>query len=96
MAASNLKTLNVKGLEGSVTEPPCTRALSGTQLLALQEEPLELRVPACSVAVERAVKDVTEAALAATDPKERDGLVFQKLASRKKVKYQNRNKVWGQ
>lgn len=95
MAATNLKTLNVVGLEGSVTEPPCTRTLSGTQLLALQEEPLELRVPACSVAVERGVKDVTEAALAATDARERDGLVFQKLYSRKKVPYKNRNKVWG-
>ena len=49
---------------------PCTRSLSGAQLLALEEEPLQLRVPACSVAVERGVKDVTEAAMLASDSKE--------------------------
>ena len=77
------------------TEPPCTRSLSGAQLLALEEEPLQLRVPACSVAVERGVKDVTEAAMRASDSKERDGIVFNKLFSRKKVPYEKRNKVWG-
>ena len=95
MSATSLQTLNTMGLKEAVTEPPCTRTLSGPQLLALKEEPLEVRVPACSVAVERGVKDVTEAALVATDARDRDGIVFQKLASRKKMPYSNRNKVWG-
>ena len=95
MSATSLQTLNTMGVKGAVSEPPCTRTLSGPQLLALKEEPLEVRVPACSVAVERGVKDVTEAALVATDARERDGIVFQKLASRKKMPLSNRNKVWG-
>ena len=47
------------------------------------------------MAVERGVKDVTEAAMLASDSKERDGIVFNKLFSRKKVPYEKRNKVWG-
>lgn len=88
-------TCKCKGVREAETEPPCTRSLSGAQLLALEEAPLQLRVPACSVAVERGVKDVTEAAMLATDSKERDGIVFNKLSSRKKVPYDKRNKVWG-
>ena len=95
MRATSLEALNVQGVREAVTEPPCTRTLSGAQLLALKEEPLQLGLPACSVAVERGVKDVTEAALLATDSRERDGIVFQKIASRKKNPGSNRNKVWG-
>ena len=95
MRATSLETLNIKGVREAVTEPPCTRSLSGPQLLALQERPLQLMLPACSVAVERGVKDVTEVALLATDCKERDGIVFQKLASRKKNPLERRNRVWG-
>ena len=92
MSATSLQTLNMKG---AVTEPPCTKTHSGPQLLAIKEEPLHVRLPACSVAVERGVKDVTEAALVATDARERDGIVFQKLASRKRLPYSTRNKVLG-
>ena len=95
MSATSLQTLNMMGVKGAMTEPPCTKTLSGPQLLALKEEPLQVRLPACSVAVERGVKDVTEAALVATDARERDGIVFQKLASRKRLPYSTRNKVWG-
>jgi hypothetical protein len=55
MSATSLQSLNTMWLKEAVTEPPCTRTLSGPQLLALREEPLEVRVPACSVAVERGV-----------------------------------------
>ena len=95
MAATSLETLNFKSVKEAVTEPPCTRTFTGPQLLALKEEPLKLRLPSCSVAVERGVKDVTEAVLMATDSKERDGIVFNKLSSRKKMPYRNRNIVWG-
>ena len=76
MDALSLETLNAMGIQEAVTEPPITQALSGSQLLDLRERPLQIRLPGCSVAVERGVKDVTEAALLATDSLERDGIVF--------------------
>ena len=95
MDAISLETLNSMGIQDAVTEPPITWALSGSQLLDLRERPLQIRLPGCSVAVERGVKDVTEAALLATDSLERDGIVFQKMESRKKYPLRNRNKVKG-
>ena len=83
------------GIQDAVTEPPITRALSGSQLLDLRERPLQIRLPGCSVAVECGVKDVTEAALVAADSLERDEIVFQKMESRKKYPLRNRNKVKG-
>ena len=77
-----MEELNVTPVESAVTE-----------LLSLEEEPLQLNLPATSVAVERAVKDVTKAAAICSDSKERDGLIFQFAASRKKVPYDKRNKV---
>ena len=74
MDTMSLETLNAMGIQEAVTEPPITQALSGSQLLDLRERPLQIRLPGCSVAVERGVKDVTEAALLATDSLERDGL----------------------
>ena len=62
---------------GQIEYPPPINALK--TLCALQ-----LNLPACSVAVERGVKDVTLAAAVCADSKERDGLIFQRIASRKK------------
>ena len=94
MNATSLQNLNAVPVELACTEPPITRSLSGPRLLSLEEAPLELNLPACSVAVERGVKDVTEAAQVCSDSKERDGVIFQKFASRKKNPYKNRNKVF--
>ena len=82
-------------LASAATEPPTTCSLSGPKLLQFLDHPLQLDLPACSVAVERGVKEVTLAADVCADSKERDGLVFQKIASREKYKYENRNKVYG-
>ena len=88
-----MEELNVMPVESAVTEPVHTRTFSGPQLLSMEEEPLQLNLPATSVAVERAVKDVTKAAAICSDSKERDGLIFQFAESRKKVPYDKRNKV---
>ena len=95
MRATTLETLNSVSVKEAVTEPPFTRYLSGPKLMAFHQTPLKLSLPACSVAVERGVKDVTEAALVCTDSRERDGLVFQKSKSREKNPLTRRNKVWG-
>jgi hypothetical protein len=95
MAATSLETLNLKPLASAATEPPVTRCLSGPQLLAFRETPLVLDLPATSVAVERGVKDVTEVATLCTDSLERDGAVFQKVASRKIYPLEGRNRTFG-
>ena len=82
-------------LENAETEPPLTRSLSGPQLLAFLKNPLKTLLPGNSVAVERGVRDVTLAAAACSDGKERDGLVFQKKASREKNPLAMRNRVYG-
>ena len=88
-----MEELNVMPVESAGTEPVYTRTFSGPQLLSMEEEPLQLNLPATSVAVERTVKDVTKAAAICSDSKERDGLIFQFAESRKKVPYDKRNKV---
>lgn len=93
MEARCLAELNVVPVEAAVTEPVYTRSMKGTELLSLKEVPLKLSLPATSVAVERAVKDVTQAAAACSSSRERDGLIFQLAESREKVPYKSRNKV---
>ena len=95
MEASCLADLNVTPLENAKTEPPLTRSLSGPQLLAFLKNPLKTSLPGNSVAVERGVRDVTLAAAACSDGKERDGLIFQKKASREKNPRALRNRVYG-
>ena len=95
MDASCLADLNVTPLENAETEPPLTRSLSGPQLLALVKSPLKTSLPGNSVAVERGVRDVTLAATVCCDMKERDGLIFQKKASREKKPISLRNRVYG-
>ena len=93
--ALTLQTLNIIPLSEARTEPPVTRGLSGPQLLSLQESPLKLNLPGNTVSVERGVKDVTGAALVCADSKERDGVIFQKITSRKKHPRARRNRVYG-
>ena len=94
LKATSLQELAVKPLASSATEPPYTRSFSGPQLRAILDEPLLLDLPACSVAVERAVKEVTSASAVCADSLERDGIIFQKMRSRKQFPLNNRNKVY--
>lgn len=87
-------SLNSEPLESAKTEPPITLSLSGPQLMALEDKPLEVGLPMTSVAVERAIKDVTAAATVSADSLERDGFIFQIRGARAKNPYQNRNRVW--
>ena len=93
--ALTLQTLNIIPLSEARTEPPVTRGLSGPQLLSLKESPLKLNLPGNTVSVERGVKDVTGAASVCADSKERDGVIFQKITSRKKHPLARRNRVYG-
>ena len=95
MDATCLADLNVTPLENAETEPPLTRSLSGPQLLALVKSPLKTSLPGNSVAVERGVRDVTLASAVCCDSKERDGLIFQKKASRERNPRAFRNRVYG-
>jgi hypothetical protein len=93
--ATSLLNLNLLPLKSAKTESPLTRPLSGLQLLALEEKPLETGLPVMSVAVERAIKDTTAVATRCADPVQRDGLVMLTQGARKKFKYSDRNRVWG-
>ena len=95
MDATSLMTLNSVPLSEAQTEPPVTRGLSGPQLLALEHTPLVLNLPGNTVSVERGVKEVTSAAAVCADSRERDGIIFQKLSSRKKNPLAKRNLVYG-
>ena len=94
MKATSLETLTVNPLASAATEPPITRSLSGPKLLEFLLQPLQCDLPACSIAVERGVKEVTQAAAVCADGEERDGLVFQKIISREKYKLDYRNNVY--
>ena len=95
LTANCLENLNVTPLEDTMTEPPMTRSMSGSQLLAFEHCPLKTSLPGNSVAVERGVRDVTLASAVCSDSKERDGLIFQKKASREKNPLSSRNRVYG-
>ena len=53
MAAKSLEDLNVLPVALAMTEPVYTKALFGPKLLSLEKLPLQLNLPASSVAVER-------------------------------------------
>ena len=95
LKVTSLLDLAVKPLNSSATEPPYTRSFSGPQLLSILEKPLVLDLPACSVAVEQGVNEVTNASAVCSDSLERDGLIFQKMRSRKQFPYNKRNNVYG-
>ena len=92
-SATSIQTLNMKPLSEATTEPPLTMNLSGPQLLSFLTSPLKTDLPVMSVAVERAVKEVTRVAERASSAVERDGIVFQTISSRQKNPYEDRNRV---
>ena len=68
------------------TEPPLTQSLT-ENITRLLEEPLSIELPLSTVAVERAVKDITAAARVCTDPAEQDGVTMQAIAARARHPY---------
>ena len=80
--ATELGTLNLIPIHLAETEPPFTMAMSDDEILSLIDKPLECSLPLNSVAVERAVKEVTRAAARATNNIERDGLIQMTIKSR--------------
>ena len=66
-----------------VTEPPLTMALSDEEVTAIQSAPLEVAAyPVHTVAVERTVKAVTEAAAAVVGEERRHGFICSRLRHR--------------
>ena len=81
--ASGLDSLNVIPLQYAGTEPPFVMAMSDEQIKSIMDQPLKCSLPLNSVAVERAVKEVTRVSALATDDIERDGSIQQTLNARK-------------
>ena len=92
-SATSIQALNLKALSEATMEPPLTLNLNGPQLLSFLTSPLKTDLAVMSVAVERAVKEVTRVAEKASSAVERDGIVFQTISSRQKNPYENRNRV---
>ena len=69
-----------------ITEPPATRLLSDEAINSLRLTPLRLDHPCHNQAVERHVKLVTEASAAAATFERRDGIIRQRIHSRKLMK----------
>lgn len=77
------------------TEPPLTQSLTDDDITGLLEEPLSIELPLSTVAVERAVKDITAAARVCTDPAEQDGVTMQAIAARARHPYSDRDRRRG-
>ena len=78
------KLIDLDGAD--VSEPPATLHLSTEQLQNMYTSKLELELPCHNQAVERHVKVVTEASMMVCGFERRDGLIRQKLKSRKLMK----------
>ena len=63
--------------------PPAVKNLSIEQIQLIKDTPLELKQPCHNQAVERHVKIVTDAASYVAGFEKRDGLIRQRIASRK-------------
>ena len=81
----SLKTL-VDLEDNTIQEPPLTRNLSTEDLEDVLESPLVFKHPCHNQAVERHVKLVTEASASVTTFERRDGLIRQRIRSRKIMK----------
>lgn len=69
-----------------VTEPPLTADLSDAALLDIVQTPLQVdHYPVHTVAVERAVKVVTEAAVAVVGEEQRHGFICSRLRHRQQL-----------
>ena len=75
-----------------VTEPPAVSHLSNEHLQSIYGKKLELKIPCHNQAVERHIKVVTEASMLVSGFERRDGLIRQKLKSRKLMKCYNTKK----
>merc|ERR1711884_585248 len=85
--ANEILTLNQHSLRSAAYEPPATKIYSEAQLRSFVLSPLEVTIPLSSVAVERAVKDVTRAsAFVGSSELERDGFIQNTIQHRKKHK----------
>ena len=69
-----------------ITEPPFTISMTNEFLEEILENPLQLGHPCHNQAVERHVKLVTESCSAVSSYEERDGLIRQRIQSRKLMK----------
>ena len=67
-------------------EPPALKHLLNKETEAFQQHKLNLELPCHNYAVERHIKLVFEASAAVTGFKNRDGLIRQKIGSRKLIK----------
>ena len=84
MAKSYHKMVNMNLPD--ITEPPATRLQSDEAINSLRLTPLRLDHPCHNQAVERHVKLVTEASAAAATFERRDGIIRQRIHSRKLMK----------
>ena len=64
-------------------EPAVTRCLSDSEIMSILNKPLIIKLPVSSVAVERAVKDTTRAAVLAGSVEEVNGVIQSTILSRK-------------
>ena len=82
MSASSLYNLNSVPFHLMKYEPPATQPLSTSQIIEIYTTPLNLKLPLSTVAVERAVKDTSRAALMSHDEEQRRGIIQATIASR--------------
>ena len=75
-----------------VTEPPVTKRMALEDVQLLRETPLRLEHPCHNQSVERHIKMVSEASSAVAGFDRRDGLIRQKIKSRKLMKVFNTKK----
>ena len=76
--------VNLKGQE--LIQPPAVRSLTDAEIDEIRNTPLKLNYPCHNQTVERHVKVVTEASAQVVGFERRDGLIRQKLKSRKLMK----------
>ena len=83
--ATGLHNLNMIPLKEARYEPPVTKHLSDQEILGFLHSPFDaLGLPLSSVAVERAVKDSTRAAMMARSTVARNGVVHMTIRARAK------------
>ena len=83
--ATGLDNLNMIPLREARYEPPVTKAMTESEILTFLHTPYDASgVPLSSVTVERAVKDVTRAAMMARNTKQRNGVIQMTIRSRAK------------
>ena len=66
-----------------MTEPPVTMSLRDEDLEDILDSPLDTKLPTDTVAVERAVKDVTTFSLRSNCGIQRDGMIYLSIKSRR-------------